>query len=163
MKPTYKTELAFIERVFKSTTHDNLVLYRNASFGAAAVCIATLVSLTQIGAATVAIQVAVLAASIGAPLWLLVGSLVEHYVVLGQSSYAHFDRMLKRPPSFVLVALAYVSSVCSLAAVIFYLMPAAMWAFLVCGFGTFLYGRWFMSDIARWYTESAEAESQQHQ
>ena len=76
-------------RVRRYPSHERLLLTRNLSYGAAAACLAVLVSLTQSGATGVALQISVYAASIALPVWLLVGAVYENYIYLGKPSYPH--------------------------------------------------------------------------
>lgn len=150
---------ALSERIFRSASHENLTILRNASYGAAAVCIATLVSLTQVGAKSLALSVSVYASAMALPLWLLIGGVIEHYITIGPTSYPHFEVTLKRFDSLLVSQVAMWATVASIGGVIYFLIPAAFWLFAASGTLAMVHQFLFNRRFAAWLASSQDASA----
>src|SRR5882724_4807216 len=76
-------------RLRRYPSHERLVLLRNLGYGGAAICLAVLVGLTQVGAKDSALKITVICASVALPAWLMLGAIFEYYIFLGKESYPH--------------------------------------------------------------------------
>lgn len=89
-----------LERASRYPSESRLSLVRNLSYGAAAVCMVILVETLEVGVKSDALEVALIGAAVGIPLWIAVGTMYELYLNLGKQSYPHIRTM----PAQVIIA-----------------------------------------------------------
>jgi len=138
------------ERIRRYPSIDRLVLIRNFAYGAAAVCLAMLVGITQVGANDSSLHMSVYASILAMPLWVMIGAAVEYYILLGPSSYPHFRSSSQSVPAALALLVASGALWLAIVGVVHFLVPLAAWLFaLVCLIVSLLYWR-FHLNLADW-------------
>lgn len=120
---------AMHERLVSDVTVDRLALIRNSFFGGAAVCLAILIALTQVGANDPSLRFSVFASAFALPLWLLQGAIIEYYILLGPCSYSHYHRTMTARVTVFVMTVSIVALFAAVVAMINFLVPAAAWLF----------------------------------
>lgn len=126
-------------------------LTRNVAYGGAAVSLALLAGLTQVGASAPSLRVAVYASAVTLPIWLLLGAMYEYYIYLGEMSYRHLASPFMYRLSASAFAVAGLGLVLTSACIIWYLAPGAAVLFFGMTLACCVVAARFHFDLARWW------------
>jgi len=138
-------------RLKRYVSHDRLVLLRNLGYGGAAVCLAFLVSLTQVGAKTSLLKTGIVCASIALPAWLLLGTIFEYYIFLGKESYAHLRTRFLGTLIAVCMSIGGGGTYGVALATIWFLFPEAAYTFMAFSLAAAVSAVVFQWHLAEWW------------
>lgn len=139
----------------RNLSESKFLLYRNFSFGSAAACLVVLSQIIQVGANEQSLEISVIAAAIGMPLWVAIGIIYEFYISLGKRSYPHFRSELVQKLLAVVIFLAGVALLTSIGGVIWYLSKYGVIAFVASMVISCFVAFGFMFAVARWWYGSS--------
>ncbi len=139
------------QRIRRYSSAERMTLLRNLGYGGAAACLAILAGLAQVGAKDPALKVAVYAASIALPAWLLIGSVFEYYIFLGKQSYRHLRSKFVIALTSTLYVVAGVGMFAATGGIAWYLAPEAAYAFAFSAFCAVVLGLAFHAHLAGWW------------
>ena len=133
------------------TDKAQLHLSRNLSLGAAAACLILLSQILTIGAKDLALEVSVIAAAIGMPLWIMLAVVCEVYISLGEDIYPHIrNKWVQRIYIWILL-LASFALVISVGGVIWHLTELGVKAYIVTILISVFVGYGIIFMAARWW------------
>jgi hypothetical protein len=147
------------ERMNRYPSESRISLVRNLAFGAAATALVVFSQLLQVGATTTSLEVSIVAASATMPLWIVVGSIYEMFILLGKDSYPYLRSERFRNSIGGVVFLAGLSLVIEIGAAAWYLSEIACAVFagsLILSATVFGV---YMNSLAKWWYSSAGPES----
>lgn len=130
---------------------ESVHLVRNVAYGGAAVSLAVLAGLTQVGASAPSLRFGVYASAVTLPIWLLLGTIYEYYIYLGVRSYEHLTSPFMLRLSAWALAAAGLGLVLTSACIIWYLAPGAAALFIAMAFACCVVAVRFHFDLARWW------------
>jgi len=141
------------ERIRRYPSAERLTLLRNVGYGGAALCLAVLVGLTQVGAKDAALRLSVYSASIALPLWLLIGGLYEYCIFLGKQSYPHLRTtfMTRLVTGLYLAASSAMFAIT--AGIVWFLSSAAAYMLAASAFIAIIALAVFHAHLARWWAQ----------
>jgi hypothetical protein len=119
-----------------SITDERTILVRNTFLAGSALATAILVALTQVGAKEIAIKVVVVACSIAAPTWLCLAACLEAYLHLGDDLKDQLLTLRTSKAYVLLQAVGGIALYVALCGVVSFLLPWALYVFLIasaCG------------------------------
>jgi len=138
-------------RMNRYMSMDRLVLFRGLAYGGAASCLIIIIQLAQIGGGELALHVAVVAASIGLPLWLLLGATSEVYISLGKQSYPHFRSMVSQFFFGMLLFLGGTALAAAVGGLLWHILPEAAVIFGIAAIACILLVNLFHWWVAHWW------------
>lgn len=150
IKPSKFDRLQF-EIIRRQISPPFLALYRNASFGAAALCLGFLLGIAQVEAKSIALEISVFCAAAALPLWFLSGLIFECYLVLGEQSHEHLRSLFARGIVGAVWFLAITPVGTAVGGVIYFLNPEALWLFAGSVVVALLIYLGFSLHIASWW------------
>lgn len=168
------------KRMQQYATAEHPLLLRNLAFGGGAACLAILLGLIQLHVdfQKTPLSFTVIALAVGMPMSILLGSIYENYVLLGQQSYPHrltpfANRFIGLVGSFVAISIfiSVLGIFCSLALpsspdsifllqfmiplwnsnFVNLLMHNALWIFVTASVVSLLLSNYFFSELANWW------------
>jgi hypothetical protein len=137
--------------MLSSVDGERVHLTRNVAYGGAAVSLAVLAGLTQVGASALSLRMGVYAAAVTLPIWLLLGTMYEYYIYLGPGSYAHLASPFILRLSLRAFAAAGLGLVATSACIIWYLAPGAALVFIGMSLACCVVAARFHFDLAQWW------------
>jgi len=141
----------FSKRLSRYTSMERLILLRGLAYGGAASCLIIIVQLAQIGSGEFSLQVAVVAASIGLPLWLVLGVTSEVYISLGKQSYPHFRSNLSQYFFGMLLAFGGTALAAAVGGILWHILPEAAVIFGIATMACVLVVNLFHWWVAHWW------------
>lgn len=125
--------------------------YRLFGYSSAAVLLVIVVQLLQVPSLSLSLHVALVAAAVGMPLFIMQAYVLEIYLSLGEASYAHAIFNLYRPLSITIQVTAVFALLISLMAVLHHLLPLAAYVFVACSLLAILVAAFLQQSIGRWW------------
>ena len=116
------------------TSLERVGIVRNTCLAASALSTAILIALTQVGAKELSLQIAVAGTVMAAPIWLCLAVVLEAYLHLGEDTFPHLQNLRTSWQYLWLQYLAGFSLYIGLCGVIFFLLPWALFAFVLASF-----------------------------
>ncbi len=140
-----------------------IALSRTLAFGAAAVCLAIVVQILQIGASDLPLMVSLYASAVAMPLWLCAGVCLECYLYFGPRSFAHYSLAFRSRAMKLIHFAAAASLFAAIAGVVYHLSVAAFWLFFVTTIvATVLYAAFFGNLANWWYGLNGPGSNEHH-
>lgn len=129
------------------------ILNRNLSYGSAAACLVILIGVLQVRAQEreIPLQISVFSASVGMPLWLLIGMLHEIHILLGVRSHDYTNLNATRNFIGFLYLVSGLSVTLSAGGVIWFLLPDAAFVFAAACVACLFIGCIYYELMARWW------------
>lgn len=146
------------ERINAEPNESRLSMSRNMHYGAAGVCLLVLTLLVQMGGSSRAFLASLVSSAVGIPIFLLLGSIYEYYIVLGEPSYAHLRLPRTQALIGTLLTIGGGALLLSVASLIHAAFPPAMFIFFVVAAIAALVATWFYRDLSRWYERDASSK-----
>lgn len=147
------------KHVQRYASSEELLLIRNLSYAASATCFVILMGLIQVGAKELPILISTIAASIGLPSWLLIGSIFENYVFVGHKSFSHFRTKFARNFLGAFLLIASFSVFSAVGGVIYYLSFEACLIFVITSVTCFLLMYVYQSHLGDWWASKNGKEN----
>ena len=117
----------------------------------------------QIGTNAASLRVALIATSIGIPFSIVLGGLYELYISLGKQSYAHLRTPFAEKFLGIVGLIASIALMTAVGALIWYLLPAAVWCFGVAAFVGLCLFVFFYAALAVWWFEPGGPGRREHE
>jgi hypothetical protein len=138
-------------KMLSNPSEGKLLLSRNLSFGGAAACLVILSQIIQVGAKDEALEISVVGAAVGIPLWIAVGSIHEFFIALGKRSYPFLRKKGLQNAVGGVMFFAGCALFTAVGGAVWYLSQVAFWAFLATIFSSLAMIACFQWAIARWW------------
>lgn len=147
------------KHVQRYASSEELLLMRNLSYAASATCFVILMGLIQVGTKELPIQVSAIAASIGLPSWLLIGSIFENYVFVGRKSFPHFRTRFARHFLGAFLLIAGFSIFSAVGGIVYYLSIEACLIFVIMSVTCFFLMSVYQSHLGEWWASKNGKEN----
>jgi len=126
-------------------------LARNVAYGGAAVSLALLAGLAQMNASAAPLRLSVYACSLSLPVWLLLGTMYEYYIFIGERSYAHLASVFMFRLAAWSFGIAGLSMVTAATGLIWFLAPGAAVLFIAISLVGVVLAGLFHFHLADWW------------
>ncbi len=149
-----------VQRLQRGAGDKFISLSRTFAFGGAAVCLAILTQILQVGATDIALLISVGACAIAMPLWIFLGLLLESYLHLGPASFPQFALIQTVSIIKWANALGLIAILVAIAGVFFYLSLICFLLFIAATLvAVILYANFFTS-VAVWWFEAGPGSTE---
>jgi len=146
------------ERINSEPNESRLSMSRNMHYGAAGVCLLVLTLLVQMGGDSRAFRASLVSSAVGIPVFLLLGSIYEYYIVLGEQSYGHLRLARTQALIGTLLSIGGGALLLAVASLIHAAFPPAMFIFFLVAAIAALVATWFYRNLSAWYEKQPASQ-----
>ncbi len=147
-----KNTTLLIQRLRRGADDKFISLMRTFALGSAAVCLAILTQILQVGATDIALLISVGACAIAMPLWVFYALSLESYLGLGPASLPHFDWIQNLSINKWVNGVGLIAVLIAIAGVFFHLSPVCFWLFAAATLvAIVLFANYFASVAVWWF------------
>lgn len=154
MATPLKKQISSLDRLSqeseRKTNERTLLLNRNLAFGAAAACLVILSQLVQEGPSAHFLEISATAAAIGMPLWIVIGSIYEIFIILGKGSYPYLRVQSVNKAITWLWSFAGICLVIAIAGIAKHISERTFLMFITSIVVSFYLGARFYINLGRW-------------